>query len=234
MAINLTGASPFIDANLMPKEKEVSNTSSRKSGVAMNRDFMTMLMTQLKYQDPMNPMDNNQMTSQLAQLSQVNLLENINESIISLNNRENNKSLPLDLASLVDKNAHVSINPDDLISFFKNNSSQLDDFNFQINTLAPKEKITAIISNNQGEQLTTRTLSSDELGQSVISMNELLGKNWKNGLYNIQFKTNNAGFTLDILGKIKGVTLPKDGEEPMLDLAGITQIELNRINRIQS
>jgi flagellar basal-body rod modification protein FlgD len=48
-------------------------------------DYMTMLITQLKNQNPMEPMDNNQMASQLAQLSQLQLTEDMNGNLGTLN-----------------------------------------------------------------------------------------------------------------------------------------------------
>lgn len=46
--------------------------------------FMTLLVTQMKNQDPLNPMDNAQMTSQLAQLSTVSGIEKLNAALQSL------------------------------------------------------------------------------------------------------------------------------------------------------
>jgi flagellar basal-body rod modification protein FlgD len=41
-------------------------------------DYMTMLLTQLKNQDPLEPMDNSQMTAQLTSLSQLEQMEKMN------------------------------------------------------------------------------------------------------------------------------------------------------------
>ncbi|HBI71118.1 MAG TPA: flagellar biosynthesis protein FlgD [Massilia sp.] len=46
--------------------------------------FMTLLVTQLKNQDPLNPMDNAQMTSQLAQLQTVTGVNKLNDTLESL------------------------------------------------------------------------------------------------------------------------------------------------------
>jgi flagellar basal-body rod modification protein FlgD len=50
---------------------------------AQNR-FMTLLVTQMKNQDPLNPMDNAQITSQLAQLSTVTGIDKLNTTVNSL------------------------------------------------------------------------------------------------------------------------------------------------------
>jgi len=48
-------------------------------------DYMTLLITQLQNQNPLEPLDNQQMASQLAQLSQLQLTEDMNTNLGSLN-----------------------------------------------------------------------------------------------------------------------------------------------------
>lgn len=49
-----------------------SSSSKTTSAMAEQEDrFLKLLTTQLRNQDPLNPMDNAQMTSQLAQMSTV-------------------------------------------------------------------------------------------------------------------------------------------------------------------
>ncbi len=47
--------------------------------------FLKLLVTQLKNQDPLNPVDNAQMTSQMAQISTVSGIEKLNTTVQSLN-----------------------------------------------------------------------------------------------------------------------------------------------------
>jgi flagellar basal-body rod modification protein FlgD len=51
----------------------------------MSDRFLKLLVTQLKNQDPMNPMDNAQLTSQLAQMSTVEGVNRLNDSLNALN-----------------------------------------------------------------------------------------------------------------------------------------------------
>jgi flagellar basal-body rod modification protein FlgD len=46
--------------------------------------FLTLLVTQLQNQDPLNPLDNAQVTSQLAQLSTVNGINKLNDTLAGL------------------------------------------------------------------------------------------------------------------------------------------------------
>lgn len=46
--------------------------------------FLTLLVTQLKNQDPLNPLDNAQITSQIAQLSTVSGIQQLNNTLLAL------------------------------------------------------------------------------------------------------------------------------------------------------
>ncbi len=59
------------------------NTATSKVDAAQDR-FMTLLVTQMKNQDPLNPMDNAQVTSQMAQLSTVTGIDKLNTTLESL------------------------------------------------------------------------------------------------------------------------------------------------------
>ncbi|WP_317204399.1 flagellar hook assembly protein FlgD [Janthinobacterium sp.] len=67
----------------------VSNPNTAKAPVAgsveeQTNKFLTLLVTQLKNQDPMNPLDNAQLTSQLAQLSTVTGVNKLNTTLEAL------------------------------------------------------------------------------------------------------------------------------------------------------
>lgn len=56
--------------------------------------FLKLLVTQLKNQDPLNPMDNAQMTSQLAQISTVDGIEKLNQTLqLILNGNSENQAM---------------------------------------------------------------------------------------------------------------------------------------------
>lgn len=71
----------------------VSSTSSTSSSSSISTthsttldqsDFITILLAQLKYQDPNDPMDDKEMASQLVQYSSLQMLTNINGNIATL------------------------------------------------------------------------------------------------------------------------------------------------------
>jgi flagellar basal-body rod modification protein FlgD len=78
-----TGSASSIN-DLMSTMNAKSATSSGDSVQADTDKFMTLLVTQLKNQDPLNPLDNAQVTSQLAQLQTVTGVNKLNETLNTL------------------------------------------------------------------------------------------------------------------------------------------------------
>jgi flagellar basal-body rod modification protein FlgD len=69
--------------DLMASMNTKSNTTKSTADAAQER-FMTLLVTQMKNQDPLNPLDNAQVTSQLAQLSTVTGIDKLNTTMQAL------------------------------------------------------------------------------------------------------------------------------------------------------
>ena len=67
-----------------PSATPVAKTSDPNSTQEMAQNFLKMLTVQLQNQDPMNPMDNAAMTTQLAQLNTMDGINRLNTSITSL------------------------------------------------------------------------------------------------------------------------------------------------------
>ncbi|MEX1198442.1 MAG: flagellar hook assembly protein FlgD [Pseudohongiellaceae bacterium] len=68
--------------------------------------FMTLLVTQLQNQDPLKPMENSQLTSQLAQINTVNGIDSLNDTLNGITSQiETGQSLQA--AGLIDKGVLV-------------------------------------------------------------------------------------------------------------------------------
>lgn len=79
--INDNTVSPALLNAMNPSKASASSAE----GIAGTQDrFMKLLITQMKNQDPLNPMDNAQVTSQMAQLSTVTGIEKLNVSMSSM------------------------------------------------------------------------------------------------------------------------------------------------------
>lgn len=82
MATSGVGSNPALDSvrdTMNPAKAEKKSTALE----AQDR-FMKLLITQMKNQDPLSPMDNAEVTSQLAQLSTVTGIDKLNETMAAM------------------------------------------------------------------------------------------------------------------------------------------------------
>ncbi|MBM4333054.1 MAG: hypothetical protein FJ117_17870 [Deltaproteobacteria bacterium] len=80
---------------------------TKRKSTLNQEDFINLFVTQLKFQNPLEPLDNFQMATQMAQMNSVQSLNNINES---LNNMAANQASvsSLQAAGLIGKKVEVS------------------------------------------------------------------------------------------------------------------------------
>lgn len=62
----------------------MSSIQAINSASDIQMDYMKLLVTELRNQNPLEPLDNNQMASQLAQFSQLQQLESMNSNFASV------------------------------------------------------------------------------------------------------------------------------------------------------
>ncbi|MGL6042767.1 MAG: flagellar hook assembly protein FlgD [Sandaracinobacteroides sp.] len=74
---------PFDPASLGLRAAEPSAANAPRNDLTQN-DFLTLLVTQLKNQDPLDPMDNETFVAQLAQFSTVSGINSSNQKLDTL------------------------------------------------------------------------------------------------------------------------------------------------------
>jgi len=73
-----------VNTALAPSVK-ASGAAPTTSGPSLGKqDFLKLLITQLRYQDPLNPLDQNQFLAQTAQFTSLESLQNIDRGLASL------------------------------------------------------------------------------------------------------------------------------------------------------
>jgi flagellar basal-body rod modification protein FlgD len=74
--------------NAAPSSAASDAAAANESAAAATQEasdrFLTLLVTQLRNQDPLNPLDNAQITTQLAQISTVSGINKLNDTVASL------------------------------------------------------------------------------------------------------------------------------------------------------
>ncbi|MBV6273167.1 flagellar hook assembly protein FlgD [Alcaligenaceae bacterium CGII-47] len=102
MTTAITDTNSAVQARAMAAAQSKTNSLM---GDTQDR-FLTLLVTQLQNQDPLNPMDNAQVTSQIAQLSTVNGIQQLNDTLLALSGQMD-MSQSLQAAALIGKDVLV-------------------------------------------------------------------------------------------------------------------------------
>ena len=81
-----TAINSSTDVSSLVTSNSPKSTALSDANASQDR-FLKLLVAQLSNQDPMNPMDNAQMTSQMAQINTVSGIQQVNETIKSLSSQ---------------------------------------------------------------------------------------------------------------------------------------------------
>ncbi|ATD81397.1 MULTISPECIES: flagellar hook assembly protein FlgD [Desulfovibrio] len=99
-----------ITQSLNRTNNEFNTALSKQKGSNLDKDsFMLLLVTQFKYQDPLNPMEDKEFIAQMAQFSSLEQLMNLNTSMEGLTNATNNQQM-INATSYIGKQVTVSGN----------------------------------------------------------------------------------------------------------------------------
>ncbi len=130
------------------------------SGADSEQRFLKLLVTQLNNQDPLNPLDNAQLTSQLAQMSTVSGIEKLNSAFQSLL-AQSGSSQVLQSAALIGRTVLVAGN--DLA--FK----QGTDTSFAIDMAVPADAVKVTIADGAGKTLRSYDVGALPQGVKTLS-----------------------------------------------------------------
>jgi flagellar basal-body rod modification protein FlgD len=85
MAITASNTNPAVDRYAALNGTSAPAVTENEAGSADR--FLKLLVAQMKNQDPLNPMDNAQVTSQMAQINTVDGISKLNETVKGLNSQ---------------------------------------------------------------------------------------------------------------------------------------------------
>ena len=205
-----------------------SSTAGSAAGVkATKDDFLKLLVTQMKYQDPMNPMDSAQMTSQIAQLNTVEGINQLNATVTSLQ-ASLMASQSMQSASLIGKTILADGNAISLLNGSANLSMRLE---------GAAESVVIDVINASGRIIKSTDLGASAAGIKTFtwdgSTNE--GGTAPNGQYTFQVnakKLNQAvAVTPLIQATVSGVEMTSAG--PQLSLNNGTNIALSTVRGVR-
>lgn len=130
-------------------------TTAAASQLSATQDrFLTLLVTQLKNQDPLNPMDNSQVTSQMAQLSTVSGINQLNATVQALS-ASMTASQSLQATSMI---GHAVLVPGNEIAMAKGSS------NAAVELSQAVDSVTVTIADAKGNTVRTLRLGAQDAG----------------------------------------------------------------------
>ena len=189
------------------------------------QDFIQLFITQLQYQDPMNPIENNEMAIQLALFNQVDQLFKINKALDTLVNMA--KSLDLAyISNLVGKKVRVETN----VGRVENGEFLGGEFNLD----EPVNYLEIVIKDDKGNLVDKIQLSGLKAGNYKIQWDaiDLKGNKVPDGnyLFSIIIPENtNKTITPTMIAKVTGAKLGDNtqmviNENYTLDLKDIKEL----------
>lgn len=200
-------------ANLNP-------AASFQSSSLMGRDeFLQLLITQLKYQDPLSPMEGTEFASQLAQFSSLEQLSNLNEAVqMSIDgNYYLSQSINNTLtATLIGKNVKLAGS-----TVIKNGQ---DNVELGYNLPASASSVTVNIKDENGNIVKTFDSPPSRTGDNKLfwDFTDNNGSKLPDGTYTFEVLAKNASgeemsATLFKWGKIDGVRFSENGTTLVVD-----------------
>lgn len=132
-----------------------SNSNSNPTTASGIEDrFLTLLVTQMQNQDPLNPMDNAQLTSQLAQINTVKGIDSLNTTLTSLLSAYND-ALSMQSSALIGKSVLSAGDSLELGSSGAYGGVKL---------AGDADKVTVVISDSTGKKVAQEDLGAQKAG----------------------------------------------------------------------
>ena len=210
------------------------STTTTSTAQAQEDRFLKLLVTQLQNQDPLNPMDNAQMTSQMAQISTVTGIEKLNATLGSMidsvaTSQNVQSAAMIGKAVLVEggKLVLVSSTTDGVTSTTSLGGIKLD---------GAADQVTLTIKDASGNVQSTQKLGAQEAGTFNYTWD---GKTDAEttaaaGTYTVSVSATQGGKTVVAtplqLGTVSALT--RSGSDFLLDLGSLGTVKLTDVQQI--
>jgi len=222
-----------IDANTLNKingktsgSSAASSAADANSPEAIQNRFLKMLTTQLQSQDPLNPTDTAQMTSQMAQISTVSGITNLNKSIQQMIQSQTS-SQAMAASNLIGRQVLVDGNGLSL----RNGSAAA-----AVNLAGDADSAKIDIVDATGATVDTLTLNKPGSGTTNFSWDgtDLAGKKVPDGKYTFRIQASKAGVAVQTtpmtFQTVAGITLNQG--TPQVVLGDGSRMDLSKVQQV--
>ena len=191
--------------------------------------FLKLLVAQLSNQDPLNPLDNAAITSQMAQLSTVTGIEKLNATLSS----QSAQTQAAQAASLI---GHSVVAPGSFINLITVSGVSAGVAGFELPSAADKTSVSVVDAS--GNVVRRLDLGRKDQGVSLFSWDGKTdaGANAPDGAYHFVVAasqgSNNITPVALAAGDVNSVLLGTAGSSPKLSVSGLGQIDLSAVKVI--
>ncbi|MER2510941.1 MAG: flagellar hook assembly protein FlgD [Nitrosomonas ureae] len=208
----------------------INGNTGTKKAVSTTEDqenkFLRLLMTQIKNQDPLNPMDNAAVTTQLAQLNTVSGIEKLNATMAQLLDGYH-ETQAIQSAGMIGKNVMVAGNKLPLSSGKAVGGGSLD---------AAADKVTVTIKDSAGKIVSTKDLGARDAGSFYFAWDgkDDSGALLQDGNYTFAVEASKEGRKIASsamqVGTVSAVIRSKSGF--LLDLGALGEVPFKDVQQI--
>lgn len=202
--------------------------STGNSTADIQQRFLTLLITQIKNQDPLNPLDNAEVTSQLAQLNMVGGIERLNTTIEGLANGFR-AAQTLQAASLLGRSVLV---PGETID----NAGQGGRFGVELNNGV--ESLTVRVLDLAGNVVERIDLGAQPAGVHGLEWDAIgaNGEPMPPGSYRVEVEATSGGKKSDaaVLSAHRVAAVTTQANTILIELAGVGAVTLDQVRQILS
>lgn len=200
-----------------------TTTKSPQSAQELQNSFLNMLTTQLKNQDPLKPMDNAQMTSQLAQISSLEGIQGLNTTLTKLLSSYNT-SQALQASGAI--GSQVLIEGNKLIL-----NKGISQGGVSLGSAA--DKVTLTVKDGTGKVVQTQDLGQQNAGMVAFVWDgkNAAGTQMADGKYTFEIAASKAGTAVSTtpiqVGTVSAVV--KNGSTFQLELSSGDMVDFNEV-----
>lgn len=210
-----------------------SGSSSSTSSISETQDrFMKLLITQMKNQDPLNPMDNAEVTSQMAQLSTVTGIEKMNASLSTFISSMQ-ATQALQASSLIGNTVLVEGNSTYLAATKTEGESAAY---FAVELPIGADRLSVNIKDSSGKVVKTMTVTNQQAGITRLDWNGFSedGTKLADGRYTIEATatTGNTPVKSSTLSYEQVMSVSTGADGVKLNLSNLAAITTDKIKQI--
>ncbi|MDP2882753.1 MAG: flagellar hook assembly protein FlgD [Azonexus sp.] len=222
----MSGVTSTPTVNTVLQQLSENKSSTTSSADQLGDRFLTMLVTQMQNQDPLNPMDNAEITSQLAQINTVKGIDSLNATMQKLLTSYSD-ALSMQSSSLVGKNVLAA-----------GNSLPLGDNGALggVKLAGEADKVSLIISDAKGVKVAQQDLGAQKAGviNFVWDGKSADGTRVGNGIYQFSVQAtqgaNKVASTALEVGTVSALVRGQNGFQ--LEIPGTGLVDFSAVEQI--